>query len=214
MAEPDFVKGASGPDPYASGLGIAAPYLGGASASASAAAGAGTTGTSFPASPADAELFTYVADGTNGVLWTFRYYLTGAYWAFVGGPPLFSEIATAETTTSTTYAALTTPGPSIVLPFAADYDVTVSAAIYGPSGAAAGFYGSMSYDIGGTGAADADAIFNGNWVNLGTGIAAGVYGTRRKTGLTAVTLTAKYKTNSGTTTQFQNRRLAVLPVKK
>src|SRR2546430_2428558 len=45
-------------------------------------------GTSFRGAPSDGDEYVYVAEATNGVFWRFRYYATGGYWAFVGGPPL------------------------------------------------------------------------------------------------------------------------------
>lgn len=69
----------------------------------------------------------------------------------------------------------------------------------------------MSYDIGGTGAVDADAItyYAGNTADPGNNSGARL---RRKTGLTAVTLTSKYKTGAGTAT-FSNRWMRVAPVR-
>ena len=211
--EPDFVSGASGPaNPYA-GLGQGGPYLGGASASATAG-GDADSGTVFPSTPNNGDEYVYAADTTNGVFWRFKWYAAGNYWAFIGGPPLFSLVATTEGTTSVTYAALATAGPSIVLPFAADYDVSVGASIYGPVSAGIGFFSIMSYDIGGTGAADADAIYNANAVNSATAVGCNVSKLKRKAGLTAVTLTAKYKSTAGTTATFEQRWMAVWPVKK
>jgi hypothetical protein len=67
----------------------------------------------------------------------------------------------------------------------------------------------MSYDIGATSAVDADAleataITSGNW-------AGALMFERRKSGLTAVTLTAKYKTSAATTT-WSKRWMEVLPI--
>lgn len=211
MSGPDFAKGATGAREDAGlGLDLALSYLGSAKATASLS-GSSTAGTSFPATPTDGQEYTYVADATNGVLWKFRWYATGNFWAFVGGPPLYSEVTAAESTTSTTYAALTTPGPSIVLPFAGDYDVEIGAQLGNDTN---GDTGIMSYDIGGTGAVDADFIrvVEPGGANSGR---ANVARRRRKTGLAAVTLTAKYKTDTAVTSCLtQNRWMAVWPVKK
>lgn len=173
-------------------------------------------GTSLPASPADGQVYNFVADATNGVVWRMRYNAGSASafkWEYLGGGPLVSEVFASESTTSTSYVALTTPGPSIVLPRAGDYDVRLEARMFGPESAGIGFIASMSYDIGGTGAVGNDGIINMNPVNSVTDVGCNVSGTRRKTGLTAVTLTAKYNTSSGTTTFFNARRMIVTPVR-
>lgn len=173
--------------------------------------GADGVGTSFPGSPTDGQLYTYVADGTNGVYWTFRYRTAAAAWFFVGGPPLFNEVTTAEATASAAYTALTTPGPAIALPFTADYDVLIGCRVNIPV-AAGGDCGFMSYDIGGSAAVDADAVFADGQAM--TGGYTSVARKRRKTALTAVTLTAKYKTLNGGSLTFADRFMAVWPVKK
>jgi hypothetical protein len=67
----------------------------------------------------------------------------------------------------------------------------------------------MSYDIGATGAVDADSFFLGHAGTEGDGNTR----TRLKTGLAASTaLVAKYKTNAGTET-FRQRAMSVLPVR-
>lgn len=56
----------------------------------------------------------------------------------------------------------------------------------------------MSYDIGATGAVDADSIRQGQQGGGTTGSDHSGSRKRRKTGLSAVTLTAKYKATEGT----------------
>lgn len=147
-------------------------------------------------------------DSTNGVLWHLAFESGEATykWRFLGGPPLYSEIAASETTTSGTYAALATAGPAIALPRAGDYDVDIGGALGLPSTLA--IY--MSYDIGGTGAVDADAIAidNSNSVSM----VLNLMRRRRKSGLTTVTLTAKYRTASATGT-FRHRWMSVTPTR-
>lgn len=168
-------------------------------------------GTSFPSSPNDQDEYAYVADATNGVVWRFKYNAgsSSSYkWEFIGGPQLVSSVATGESTSSGTYAALATVGPSVALPFAGDWDVAIGAYI-DPN---TNLVGRMSFDIGGTGAVDANAI-----TEVATGAAQAGTGHRwrqqRLTGLSAVTLTAKYK-SSGVSTFFQDRLIAVTPVRK
>lgn len=168
-------------------------------------------GTSFPAGPVDGQRYAYVADATNGVFWEYRYYAAGGYWAFVGGPPLWSEVATAESCTSNVYADLATVGPAIALPFAADYDVTLgyAASVSNDFGVTT----SMSYAIGGTAAVDADRVVTEADTTVVFALAAQMR-PRRKTGLGAVTLTAKYKCSTVGGTTILNRWMSVRPVKK
>lgn len=167
----------------------------------------GQAGTTFPNPAINGQEYYYVADSTNGVVWHFKYRTTSGKWECVGGPPLFAEVTTGETTASATYVALTTAGPSIAIPLAGDYDVEIGARIASDS---ANQGGRMSYDIGGTGAVDADNVFN----IMGTGVSGGSLArVRRKTGLTAVTLTAKYRTTGLGICTFESRWMRVTPVR-
>lgn len=145
-------------------------------------------------------------DSTNGIVWHLRYVTAEVTykWRYLGGSALYAEVATSETTTSTTYVALATSGPSVTLPRSGDYHVLAQAAMGLSSGAIA----RMSYDIGGTAAVDADSI-------AAQGGASSIFsasGNRRKTGLTPVTLTAKYKTTANTGS-YESRRLSVVPIR-
>jgi hypothetical protein len=148
-------------------------------------------------------------DSANGIQWHLAYESgeTTYKWRFLGGPAMYSEVAASEGTSSTTYAALATAGPSIALPRGGDFDVQTS--MYtGPD--AASRETDMSYDIGGTGAVDADAITT--FAGTGGPFLAAICRTRRKTALGAVTLTAKYKVTAGTGT-FVRRTMLVTPVR-
>lgn len=166
---------------------------------------------SLPANPTDGQEVYWLADATNGVMWRFRYNGTSASaykWEFVGGPPLYSEVTTAETTTSTTFAALATAGPAVVVPLAGDFNVDIS--FYGFNNSAGG-RSSMSYDIGGTGAVQADMVS----IAVANASSDQHSGTRArvKTLATASTLTAKYQISTGSTGTFSNRWMRVLPVR-
>ncbi len=166
-------------------------------------------GTVFPGTPSDGQEFCYLADATNGVVWRFKWRAGSASslkWECIGGTPLFNIIATSETRAAATYGALSTPGPAIALPFAADWEILIATQIANNT---AGNDDFMSYDIGGTGASDNDAIqataaSNGQFLTLSRPTV--------KTGLTAITLTAKYKAVNGTGT-FANRYMAVMPIR-
>lgn len=145
-------------------------------------------------------------DSSAGVQWHLRYHLSSTKWRFLGGPPMVAEVTTGESPGSTgAYVALTTAGPTVALPIAADYDVDLNVDMTITVGTNA----RMSYDIGGTGAVDADAVVLISGGGFGPG---SFHRERRKTGLTAVSLTSKYKSGS-TASTFANRRMRVQPVK-
>jgi hypothetical protein len=152
---------------------------------------------------------TYDPVGGKKIRWAFAFNSGDAVWDFIGGPALYAEVQTSEGTASTVYAALTTAGPSIVLPRPGDYTVVHGAAM---SASANGLVGYMSYDIGATGAVDADAASAG--VGSATAVTIAAARAREKAGLTAVTLTAKYKgANQPGTATFASRWLKVTPVR-
>ncbi len=188
---------------------FAQPLLGAATqqpitVSSTVTTGNTASGTSFPSGPTNGDEFIYIADATNGIRWAFQYNSgsPSAYkWEFIGGDPLLSAINTTEATNSTSYTALSTAGPSVALPLSGDWLVRIEVTCNSSPLATSW----MSYDIGGTGAVDADALRNGASLT-----AAGW--TQLKTSLTAVTLTAKYRVESGNNT-FEKRVLSVLPVR-
>lgn len=150
------------------------------------------------------------ANNTNGgVYWNLIYDGQGSFpWKVVGGPPLWSEVVTAESRTTASYGALTTAGPSITVPLAGDYDVSVGSMV---EMSTAGHIGFMSYDIGATGAVDADGLetisrsANEEWP---PGIRK-----RRKTSLAASTaLVAKYKPD-GTAVTWEMRTMEAKPIR-
>lgn len=145
-------------------------------------------------------------DATNGIQWHLAYESGEATykWRYLGGPPLYAEVQTAETTVSGTYAALTTAGPSIPVPRGGDYDVRLGGRIN--VGGNIGAW--MSYDIGATTAVDADSV---DLQGPAASTAGSVSRLRRKPALTAVTLTAKYRTTI--TADFKNRWIAITPAR-
>ena len=163
--------------------------------------------TTLPSSPVDGQEAILVDSLIAPTYqWRFKYIATitdANKWVFIGGDPALAEVLTAQTTTSTTYAALTTPGPLFAIPRAGIYTVETGFT-GGMSAGVPQMY--MSFDIGATPAADTD------W----TGTVAGTAGHRnsvaraRQKTLTAVTLTAKYKVVSGTGS-FEMRWMRVTP---
>jgi len=140
--------------------------------------------------------------------WHFRYVAARSSnkWVFVGGTPLVGETATSETRTNTAYGDLSggATGPSITLPVAGDYVITHG--LDGENGSAAISF--MSYDIGASGAVDADGVR----MDIGNAGSGGSFmRSKKKTGLTAVALTSKYKVSTGTMTAL-NRFIQALPI--
>lgn len=91
--------------------------------------------TALPPNPKNGQVVYFLADATNGIVWTLKYRANSASaykWEFVGGPRLYSKIGdkdTSRTTTSLTYVALGDT-PSITVPLAGDYYITLEAILY------------------------------------------------------------------------------------
>lgn len=177
---------------------------------ASTASGPGY-GTSLPGSPADGDEYILVDSTTAPTYqWRFRYNASasGAYkWEFVGGTPGYHEVDADETTASGTYAALATAGPLFAIPRAGVYVVEIGATAYVTAGAPVAVY--MSYDIGVTGAVDADRLI---WTIAGNSYQITGMRANQQT-LTAVTLTAKYRTDSAVTGHWVYRWMRVTPIR-
>ncbi len=165
-----------------------------------------TYGTSLPASPGDGDIHVLVDNAaTPTYQWAFRYNASSSNadkWEFLGGPAGYSSVDTSEGTASGSYAALATAGPTFAIPRSGVYVVEIEA-VMSDSG---GYTPTFSYDIGGTGAVDADAI---------TGFQTVSYRRfkQQKTLAAAVTLTAKYKSAGGGTGTFAQRKMTVTPVR-
>lgn len=186
--------------------------VGGVATWAAAAAGGIDAVTALPGSPADGDEVLFMDSLTAPTYqWHLRYLAAKASnkWLFVGGAPGFALVATNETISTTAYGALATAGPSFAIPVAGDYDVAHG--FNGDPNTGANLGGKMSYDIGGTGAVNADAA--GMWGNTaGTNYLISAARKKRKTGLTAVTLTAKYASIDANSVAFEQRWMSVTPV--
>lgn len=179
------------------------------------ASAAATVGTTLPASPTDQQEAILVDSLTAPTYaWRFKYLtaITGTNkWLFIGGGPLVVQVDTNETTQSTTYAALATPGPIVPIPRAGDYVVSHGFTGSGPNGN----YAIMSYDIGATAAVDSDSL---TLQNNNSSVATNMYNytsvsrTRRKLGLPVGSLTAKYRTAGAPNWQITSRWMSVIPV--
>jgi hypothetical protein len=172
--------------------------------------------TALPTSPIDGQECYLVADAANGVIWHLRYNAASASykWEVVGGSPLAVEVAGAyETTSSGTYVALATAGPSITLPVAGDWVISQGFEGYiDTTGSAWGTY--MSYDIGATAAVDADNVVVGGAPQQSGAGQPMAFRARRKNGLGAVALVSKYKVYpGGTIGHFQKRSMSAMPIR-
>lgn len=132
-------------------------------------------GTSLPASPIDGQVYHYVADAVNGMVWQMRYRAASASsykWECVGGAPMRSQVSGAlGTTGSASYVDLATVGPSITAPRSGDYRCTIH---WTGSHTSAGAFGVAAVKVGAAAAVDANGVFgqngvaNGNWVSTAT----------------------------------------------
>lgn len=170
--------------------------------------------TALPTSPADRQevYFQSTAMASNGEIWHLRYNAASASshkWEFLGGSELVGFTLAEESRANAAYGDLSggATGPSVALPLAGDYDITIGARSYCVTNGAQGY---MSYATA-SAAADADG-FDVYALTGGVGTIPNHLTTRRKTGLTAVTITAKYKVSTGTA-YFSNRVLRARPVR-
>lgn len=168
--------------------------------------------TSLPGSPTNGQIVVLTDSLTAPTYaWTLLY-LTGigdAYkWICLGGSPLESRVATPETRSAATYAALATL-QQVAVPRAGIYTVKVSCQHYESSDFAVP---AMSYDGAGVAASDDRAAMGIGRTTANTRTAMS-FETRET--LTAATLSAMFRGHDGgaVTTTFLNRRLAVTPIR-
>lgn len=173
--------------------------------------------TSLPGSPTDGLEIFYGADPTNGVIWHLRYRsaASGSYkWDFLGGGFLSAEVNTSETTTSTSFADLTTVGPSITIPLAGDYIFIGSAKVEVASASNNSYLAALK--IGSGAIVDDDAFVDFTLDNS----TAGTRGTiqsrsiRRNVSAAATVCKIQYRTTNGAAVPtFRRRTLIAIPVR-
>lgn len=184
----------------------------GATGATGAAGGTGAVVTALPGSPATG-LECYLQTAAMAalsppIMWHLKF--DGTKWCYVGGPPWRATVLTAESTTSGTFVALTTAGPSVALPYAGDWRVEVGCRVNQALGTS---YALMSYDIGATPAAAQDGCEQSSGASQVD--YSSMSGDDRKTGLSAVTLTAKYQTRGPSfgNVIFKNRYIQITPIR-
>jgi hypothetical protein len=143
----------------------------------------------------------------NPIDWALELNADG-YWYPVGATPLVQYVDANETTTSATYAALTTAGPAITIPLAGDYTIEIGAGLSTTTTSAPW----MSFDIGVTGAVDADRIV---LTQIATAAQlASCAGLRIHTSVASGTaIVAKYKSVGGGAVAFEKRWLKITPLR-
>lgn len=181
-----------------------------------AAVGGVTTGTSLPGSPTDGQLF-MLTDSTSASTWTwlFRYNSSAASakkWEFIGGAPMKHEIATAETTTSTSYVDLTTVGPTLTIPNTGDYEI-VFGAIAGTTAGSGGPIVAAAVKLGSAATSDTEGVFATPSNNVATSQNPSRFMVRSATA--SDVWKVQYRVVSGTTptASFQGRFLMVRPIR-
>ena len=165
-----------------------------------------TSGTSLPGTPMDGQLYDYVADSTDGVVWRFRYRAASAStykWEFVGGSPLTEIVASNESTSSTSYTDLATAGPSITVPLAGDYIISQYVDINVDS-----VYHFSSPKIGSAATADANRVQMGSAAGIDR-MSASRIGLLKTLAANDV-IKLQYRVGSGTGT-WDNRTLVIEP---
>lgn len=168
-----------------------------------------TVVSSLPGSPIDGQVAQYqsASMATDGIVWRFRYNSSSASsykWEFIGGAAWVKEVATQESTSSTSFAALSTAGPSVTAPLAGDYIIRHGTWI-NPSSTETG---QMSFDIGGTGASG-----NDNVAVYGPGGGISVARENQATLAASDAIVAKYKSVGGSSVTFAARWLSLIPVR-
>jgi len=115
--------------------------------------------TSLPANPFDGQEVYLQVDATNGVIWHLRYRAASASaykWEYIGGAPLMVETAAAAgPTNNQTYTQI---GPTLTVPNAGDYEIT----LWGNCGGDAGWNCLLTVKLGAAAAADNEGIGDTN----------------------------------------------------
>lgn len=159
----------------------------------------------LPSAPSDGQDFYYSLP--NGGQWHFRFNERTGLWDFAGGPPLVSDVGDSEGTTSTSYADLTTDGPSLTMPFAGRYNFNAGANVF-QSGTF--YYWVIGLKIGSASEEEWIAIHptTGASDNYFSPSRAG----ERDVGAAGDVCKLRYKTTGGTTVSFRYRFLHATPV--
>jgi hypothetical protein len=168
-------------------------------------------GTALPSNPLDGQVFVYTDSlSAPTYQWQLRYVAAASKWIFIGGSPLYALTAGANSTSSTTYVDL--GGPTVTLPLAGHYWVSLSTRMIEGSGTG-GRTGHMSSTLGAGSANDDRAL------SLGLGASANAYATLtfstvdHSGELSATnTISARYRNAGAASITYQQRRIDVIPI--
>jgi hypothetical protein len=164
----------------------------------------------------DGQTVDFVADATNGVLWRLRYNAGGGTykWECVGAIPLQNAVNTTESVGSSSYADLTTVGPSITVPLAGEYMVAFGATVANGGGGTAEI--DVGLKIGAAAVATTDTSRVRGFVSSGTNAVDGragrdPYKITVASAATVVKLQYQFVTTGGGTAA--NRTLSLVPIR-
>lgn len=172
----------------------------------------------LPASPFDGQEVYYQSTtaGTGGgasdsmadvgAAWHLRYRSASSSafkWEVVGASPISHEVSTSQNTSSATFVALTTAGPTVKVALAGDYIVSVCAFMDNYSNNSF-----MSFDIGAIA-----AIEDNGAIHFSSGFVSPTNGGKLITAAADDAITAKYKRGAAGLSTFKNRRMTVTPIR-
>jgi hypothetical protein len=142
-------------------------------------------------------------------VWNLKYNATSGKWNYIGGPPMYQEVTTAESTaTLNAFTALATAGPSMALPLAGDYMIEIG---FAGSAAAAGVAVRMGYNMAPIAASLNDVVMFES--KVATAYIETVSRVRVKTGIAVGTsLNARYQTSHASAI-WSNRWMKVTPIR-
>lgn len=174
-----------------------------------------TPATTLPGSPTDGQQAILV-DSTSAptFVWLLQYSATASVWLFLGGAPMVSEVLAAETTTSTTFADLSTVGPSLTIPCAGTYLVDWGAQ-FATGGSTAAGAGEVGVEYGGVAISGSSDTVSHTFAASSAGYFTSYARRQRaKTGLTAgEAVKCRYRCTEGSPgAEFYNRMLTITPL--
>lgn len=164
----------------------------------------------FPTTPADGEEIT--VEIVEGITWRFKYNAGSASiykWEFIGGPPYYAEVNTAESTASATYVALATAGPSVNPQFAGEYLVEVGSNQANDNATGAQFH---SFDIGATGAVDGDSC-SSSFLVVNAGANLSIARSPKTLTVAGTSFVSKYRRATAGNASFSRRWMKVTPIR-
>lgn len=163
--------------------------------------------TSLPTAPVDGDEIILTDSLSAGTYhWHLRYVAARASnkWVFVGGSPMYGIVATTETSASTAFVDLTTPGPSLTIPVAGDYLISVQCMLFCSTSEAA----YMSPKIGA-----AATVYTNGGIGFMNNKNSALHSVRKVTSIAASTeIKAQYMTAAGGTVSFLERELLIEPI--